>query len=261
MSASKRLDSYLGSFKARLRKRTLFVGVALCSVFALAVSAALADLAIRSGFADDVVWPARAALVILMALAVYAFIRLPLRWIADSTDAQLESRVAEFDGRIHAYSTIEKSNPMRALLAEDAVQIADKHPLAETVPVKQLATPASIVVLALVTGLWLLFAGPNLFNFSLQHLFAGWAVDGLLPPQVITVSPGDEMLRRGGRLNIDANISGFAPEQVVLHVKNEGGEWQEVAMAPKLASEIDDEFHSAYDFTFFSVREQMSYYV
>ncbi|MBT5031928.1 MAG: hypothetical protein HOM55_06495 [Proteobacteria bacterium] len=197
--------------------------------------------------------------------------------MADSTDSQLESRVSEFDGRIHAYSSIERGNPIGPLLADDAVRIADKYPLAKTIPSRQLVAPVSIAMIAFMAGLWLLFAGPNLFNFSLQHLFAGWAVDGLLPPQVITVSPGDEMLRRGGRLNIDANISGFAPEQVVLHVKNEGGEWQEVVMAPtmsaRLASEVGDEIFSSpsessssnssrnYDFTFFSVRDPMSYYV
>ncbi|MDG2088718.1 MAG: hypothetical protein P8J68_08265 [Arenicellaceae bacterium] len=262
MNASERLDNYLAEFRARLRKRTLVGGLALWAVFALGVSVALAYIAIRSGFADTVVWPARIALISLLALGVYAFIRLPMRWVSDSADNDLESRVAQFEGRIHTYSTIGSANPMRTLLAEDALQIATKNSVEDTIPSKQIGIPIGISVLALIAALWLLFAGPGLFNFSLQHLFAGWAVDGLLPPQVISVTPGDELIRRGGRLNIEVSISGFEPDSATLHVQNVGGEWREVAMTPMLISSSDDsEVSSAYDFTFFSVREPMSYYV
>ena len=226
MNASEKLDNYLAEFRARLRKRTLVGGLALWAVFALVVSVTLAYIAIRSGFSDAVVWPARVALIVLLALGVYAFIRLPLRWFSDSADKDLESRVTQFEGRIHAYGTIGSDNPMRGLLAEDALQIAKKNSVEDTIPSKQIGMPICVCVLALLTALWLLLAGPGLFNFSLQHLFAGWAVDGLLPPQVIAVTPGDELLRRGGRLNIEARISGFDPDTATLHVQNVGGEWR-----------------------------------
>ncbi|MBT5558671.1 MAG: hypothetical protein HOJ88_02165, partial [Proteobacteria bacterium] len=262
MNTSEKLDTYLAKFRSRLRRRTLVGGLAIWSVFALVVSVVLAYIAIRSGFSDAVVWPARVALVALLALGVYAFIRLPLRWFSDSADTDLESRVEEFQGRVYTYGTIRSDNPMRALLAEDALQIARKNPVEDTIPSNQINIPIGVTVLALLTALWLLFAGPGLFNFSLQHLFAGWAVDGLLPPQVINVTPGDELLRRGGRLNIEASISGFNPDTATLHVQNVGGEWQEVAMSPMLVSNGDDaEVSSAYDFTFYSAREPMSYYV
>jgi hypothetical protein len=262
MNASEKLDGYLAEFRSRLRKRTLVGGLALWAVFALAVSVALAYLAIRSGFSDAVVWPARVALIVLLALGAYAFIRLPLSWFLDSADKELESRVEQFQGRIHAYGTVKSDNPMRALLAEDALKITQKNSVADTIPGKQISILIGVSLLALLTALWLLFAGPGLFNFSLQHLFAGWAVDGLLPPQVVSVTPGDELLRRGGRLNIEASISGFNPDTATLHVQSVGGEWQEVAMTPMLVSSGDDfEASSAYDFTFYSVREPMSYYV
>ena len=95
-------------------------------------------------------------------------------------------------------------------------------------------------------------AGPGFMNYSLRNLFAGWAFPGLLPPQTISVTPGDQTVRLGGNLEINATMSGFNPENASIYLKMADKDWQEVKML---------KFQENFQFTFFSVREPMQYYV
>ena len=94
--------------------------------------------------------------------------------------------------------------------------------------------------------------GPINFGHAVQHLLAGWALDGLTPPQLLLVHPGDELVRRGASLRIEATAEGFDPDSATLMTSTDGGEWREVAMRAR-----DDGFER----TLFSVREATRYYV
>jgi hypothetical protein len=91
-----------------------------------------------------------------------------------------------------------------------------------------------------------------LLNYGVRHLWAGWAFPGLLPPQSILVTPGDELVRRGGSLRVRAEMEGFDPTRASVNARIGDGDWQEVDMA-----RLDDGF----EFTFFSLREPLTYFV
>jgi len=108
---------------------------------------------------------------------------------------------------------------------------------------------------AFVTAAALLFlaiAGPGNYAFGVRHLWFGWALPGLLPPQSIDVLPGDDGIRMGGTVRVRASMHGFEPAEAFVHARFGDGEWQQVEM-----SDLADNF----EFTFFSVREPLEYFV
>ncbi len=100
--------------------------------------------------------------------------------------------------------------------------------------------------------LYLLVAGPNLLNYSMRNLLAGWAFSDLLPPQTITVTPGDESVRRGANVRVTAVMGGFEPDEATIHITTADGNAQDVAMVQSPLG---------FEFTFFSMQQNMSYYI
>ena len=253
MTFSKQFEEYLDSFTQRLKKLVVARGVAAMAVAALAVSLLAVTAAIRSGFPSDFMITARIVLAACIGgLAYYFFVLLRRRIDAESAH-DIETKTPEFGGRVEAYvDTRDAANPMRELLAEESLDIAAHHLPAKQVASREFHFAWASAGVALGVLLLVAIAGPGNYSYGIRDLWVGWAFPGLLPPQSIEVSPGDDGIRLGGTVRVEASMQGFDPADAFVHASFGDGEWQQVPM-----SENEDGF----EFTFFSVRQPLEYFV
>ena len=253
MRFTQEIDQYLNRFRLRLKQLVLARGAAMMSVAALAVTVIAVATAIRNGFPADIVITSRLILVAVLGALAYRFVFLPRRRVDESGAGDIEQRTAAFGGRVETYVEIDdEQNPMRELLAEDATRIANDHPPDSQIEKKEFTLAYTIAGVALAGLLFLAIAGPGNYAYGVRHLWFGWAFPGLLPPQSIEVVPGDDGIRFGGTVRVRATMQGFEPARAWVHARFGDGEWQQVEMTDE-----DDLF----EFTFFSVRQPMEYYV
>ena len=253
MTYSKQFEEYLDSFTRRLKKLVVARGVAAMAVAALAVSLLAVTAAIRAGFPDDYMITARVVLAACIGgLAYYFFVLLRRRIDAESAH-DIETKTPAFGGRVEAYvDTRDAANPMRELLAEESLDIAAHHSPVNQVAPREFHYAWSSAGVALAVLLLVAIAGPGNYSYGVRDLWVGWAFPGLLPPQSIEVSPGDDGIRLGGTVRVQASMQGFDPADAFVHASFGDGEWQEVPM-----SQDEDGF----EFTFFSVRQPLEYFV
>ena len=250
---SNRLDQYLEAFRQRLKKLTLLQGIAATAVVLLVVAVIGAWFSTESGFSSDTVAVFRIFLVLALAAVIITRIISPLRDIDGNLSHQVEARTPDFGGRIETYAQMkETNNPFRDLLAEDTMRVGDSHPVEEEISQRDFSIAGAVGGLATAILLVLLVAGPGMMNYSLRNLLAGWAFDDLLPPQSLDITPGNQSVRRGANLRIMAVPEGFNADEAVIHVREAGGDWQDVEMVQSPAG---------FEFTFFAMQENMSYYV
>lgn len=253
MSFTRQFDRYLAEFRLRLKQLVLARGLSILSVAALVITLVAVAAAIRNGFPDDIVIASRLVLVAALAALAWRFVFLPRRRVDRQAAVTIEQRTEAFGGRVETYVEMEdERNPMRELLAEDATKIARAHPPQAQVPKKEFTVAYAAAAAALAALLFVAVAGPGNYAYGVRHLWFGWALPGLLPPQSIDVVPGDGGIRLGGTLRVNATMQGFDPPRAWVHASFGDGQWQQVEMSH------DDE---TFEFTFFSVREPIEYYV
>jgi len=253
MTFSKQFEEYLDSFTQRLKKLVVARGVAAMAVAALAVSLLAVTAAIRSGFPSDFMITARIVLAACIGGLAYYFFVLQRRRIDAESAHDIETKTPEFGGRVEAYvDTRDAANPMRELLAEESLDIAAHHLPAKQVASREFHFAWASAGVALGVLLLVAIAGPGNYSYGIRDLWVGWAFPGLLPPQSIEVSPGDDGIRLGGTVRVEASMQGFDPADAFVHASFGDGEWQQVPM-----SEDEDGF----EFTFFSVRQPLEYFV
>ncbi|MBN4075150.1 MAG: hypothetical protein COA71_00915 [SAR86 cluster bacterium] len=256
MKATEKLELYLAEFRQRLKKLVILQGVAAVAAVILIISLIAAWLSLENGYADSTVITFRLLLILALAVVTLKGIVEPLKRIKDNVSSQIESRSAKtggkgFQGRVETYAQMEQGNPFRELLAEDALKISESYPAAEQVKNKDMQI-AGLAAAAMLAVLIYMSVGAGLFSYSLQNFLAGWASDSFVPPQSIVVLPGDESVRRGSNLRINAQVEGFDPDEATLHVRSDGEDWQEVPLIRTM---------DGFEFTLFSLQEEMDYYV
>ena len=253
MNFTQELDQYLNQFRLRLKQLVLARGAAVLSVTALLVTFIAVATAIRNGFPDDIVITSRLILIAVLGLLAYRFVILPRKRVDENGAADIERRTGAFGGRVETYVEMsDERNPMRELLAEDAGRIANEHPPETQVEKREFTLAYTAAAVALAGLLFLAVAGPGNYAYGVRHLWFGWALPGLLPPQSIEVVPGDDGIRQGGTVHVRATMQGFEPARAWVHASFGDGEWQQV--------EMSDE-GELFEFTFFSVRQPLEYYV
>lgn len=253
MTPIDKIERYVNLFRLRLKMLASSRGAAAMSAAALAITVVTVTIAIRSGFPADFMTFARVLLLIVLAGLFVWLVTIPSRRIEASGAADIERRAPAFGGRIDTYlGMTDDANPMRTLLAEDTLKIADEHTPEAAIPQKEFTLALSAAGACLVTLLALAIAGPGNYAYGVRHLWVGWAFPGVLPPQSIAVEPGDDGIRSGGTVRVRATAQGFTPSEAFVHARFGNDEWQRVSMAA-----LDDTF----EFTFFSVREPLEYYV
>src|SRR5690606_35092322 len=140
------------------------------------------------------------------------------------------------------------------LLAEDALDLARRIPVALKVPTRQIRVPAAIAAVAVAGLVWFAAFGPDNWRYGVRHLWAGWFLDDTLPPQRIAVEPGSATVRRGGDLRVAAMAEGFEPSRMEVFAEfSPGAGWERAQM-----NRADD---GGFEFTFFALREPMRYYI
>jgi len=253
MTPTERLDRYLDAFRLRLIRLNLSRGIAAIALAAALVTVVAVSLAIRSGFPDELMLTARVLLLsVIIALAV-GLVVLPNRRIRASGIDSIEARTPGFGGRVETYTGMQdRDNPLRGLLAEDALRIAERCPPDQQIPQREFRLATGTASAAALALLVLGIAGPGNYGYGVRDLWLGWAIPGVSPPQSIAVSPGDGGIRAGGTVRVRAEMQGFSPAAASIHARFGDDDWQEVAMA---------EAGDAFEFTFFSVREPLEYYV
>jgi hypothetical protein len=253
MTYSKQFEDYLDSFTRRLKKLVVARGAAAMAVAALAVSMLAVTAAIRAGFPDDFMISARIVLATCLGgLAYYFFVLLRRRIDAEAAH-DIEEKTPAFGGRVEAYvDTRDAANPMRELLAEESLDIAAQYAPVKQVTPREFHYAWSSAGVALAVLLLVAIAGPGNYSYGIRDLWVGWAFPGLLPPQSIEVSPGDDGIRLGGTVRVQASMQGFDPADAFVHVSFGDSEWQQVPMS---------QAESGFEFTFFSVRQPLEYFV
>lgn len=256
MKATEKLEVYLAEFRQRLKKLVILQGAAAIAAVILGVSLIAAWFSLENGYASSTVISFRLLLILALAAVVLKGILEPLKRIQSNISKYIETRSAKtdgvgFKGRIETYVQMEQNNPFRELLAEDALKLSESYPAAEQIKNKDMQI-AGLAATAMLAVLIYMAAGAGLFSYSLQNFLAGWASDSFVPPQSITVLPGDESVRRGANLRINAQVEGFDPDEATLHVRNDGEDWQEVPLVRTM---------NGFEFTLFSLQEEMEYYV
>jgi uncharacterized protein DUF4175 len=253
MTFSKQFEQYLDSFRQRLKRLAIARGIAAMAIAAFVISMLTVAAAIRAGFPSDFMIAPRALLALSIGGLAWYFIVVLQRRIDVSAAHDIEMRTPAFSGRVEAYvDTRDDANPMRELLAEETLKIAASHSPQHQVSPREFRVAWSAAGVALAALLLVALTGPGNYSFGVRDLWVGWAFPGLLPPQSIEVSPGDDGIRMGGKVNVRANMLGFDPAEAYVHASFGDGEWQQVPM-----SEDEDGF----EFTFFSVRQPLEYYV
>ena len=253
MDYSRQFEQYLESFRSRLGKLLVARGVAVLAVAALASSLVAVAAAVRMGFPDSFMLMARLVIAAGLAALGYNFFVIRMRRTRQQAAAEIERRAPAFGGRVEAYlDSGDPRNPMRELLAEESMRLAAANPPGRQVPAREFRTAWSAAGAALAVLLLIAIAGPGNYSYGVRDLWVGWAFPGLLPPQSIEVTPGDDGIRLGGTVRVRAAMQGFDPADAFVHASFGDGDWQQVPM-----SETDDGF----EFTFFSVRQPLEYFV
>ncbi|NIL94464.1 MAG: hypothetical protein GTO71_08505 [Woeseiaceae bacterium] len=253
MTYSSQFEQYIRAFSNRLKRLIVARGAAVIAVTALVVTLVAVAAAIRAGFPDNFMIGARLILAMSVGALAWYFI-VYLRGRIDShAAAEIEERTPPFAGRVEAYvDTRDEKNPMRELLAEETLQIAADHAPEKQVAAREFRLAWSVAGIATAVLLLVAIAGPGNYAYGVRDLWVGWALPGLLPPQSIDVSPGDDGIRMGGTVKVRATMQGFDPVDAWVHASFGDGDWQQVPMS---------QVENAFEFTFFSVRKRLEYYV
>ena len=236
MNSGARLDQYLDQLRLRLRREIYTRATAAVAVAALGITALAVWLLARAGFPSPFVLAAR--LTLLLALVVIALFALwpPLRRLRQEDGAkEFERRLPDQGGRIDTWLDGKRrvaaggDSPLLELLAEDAVTVADRHPLVEVLPRRRVLVPGAVAAAGVLALLGLLFLGSTYWGPGARHLWFGQSLPAatLAAASTIAVTPGDVAVRRNQDLAIAAAVTGLRPGAATLHVRyGDGGKWK-----------------------------------
>src|SRR6185436_12438152 len=227
MTAQSQLEAYLGEFRQRLKALIVARGAAMLAIAALVVTLVAVYFGIRRAFDPQIVISARVVLLLILGAIAVVLVALPLRALKRSRGIKdIERRAPDFDGRLETYDGIvygppERATPFLSLLAEDALKLARRIPVALKVPALQVRAPAVLAAVALALLVGTALFGPDNWRYGVRNLWAGWLVKDTLPPQYLAVQPGDGTVRRGGDLRVEATAEGFEPSRMQVFALRE----------------------------------------
>ncbi len=256
MTALEQLNAYLRKLELRTRLLAASRGIAVITGCALLLTLALAWLCNRFAFANRVVLPVRILLYASAAAAITFGLVLPLlrrnrRWVT----RHAEQRMPEFGERLITLTErADPANPFTELLAEDALQVAQRHEPAELASAVSLFGFAISAVVAAGILLWLVLAAPGYWGYGASLLWAG-TPRSVGPLYDISVAPGNKTIRRKSDQTVTAQLLGFSADKVTLWAKyKNGAQWEQVSMQPQRSG-------NGYEFLFAGLSDPVEYYI
>ncbi|HKU16522.1 MAG TPA: hypothetical protein VJQ52_19180 [Steroidobacteraceae bacterium] len=264
MSARERLESYLDSLRARLR-RHIYARAAAVALGGILAITALTVWSLHQGeFAPAITLSGRIAIGVLVVVVAALLLWRPLRRLSSDDGAKIfEQRLPDENGRIQTYLDAKRreqqglATPLLSLLAGDAVTIAERTPPGDIVSGRRIASGALIAAAALVVLGALLVAGPAYWGFGSRHLLLGMELPrNAVPVRRVTVTPGNVTVRRNSDVAIRAAVQGFHPRDVEVFVRfADRQDWERAPMQPAVGSD------SHFEFRLYAVRAPLQYYV
>ncbi|HEX9892728.1 MAG TPA: DUF4175 family protein, partial [Gemmatimonadales bacterium] len=202
----------------------------------------------------------RLAGYLVLAAVLIRFVILPL--LRRVTDEQIARYIEEQEPGIEALlvSAVEQAegHPDSVALAEQVVVQAVSHIRAaddgRRIEARRLRQAAGAAVTLAAAVLAALVIGPTTLKRA-GRAFLPWQDAAAATPYAVLVTPGDVTVPKGGDVEIEARLRGFATEQVELLLREGGSpEWQRVPMVPGDSS-------GTWGFRMFDVTEPVEYVV
>jgi len=259
MNPLEQLNSYLHRLESRLRVGTLTKGLAVVGASALFATILLVLITNARAFSAGSMTGARVVLFVVLAIALGFGLLFPLMRLNRNRAARrAEDVFPEFEQRLLTFTETrrtQETEPFLELLADDALHVTRHAEPGEVVPSGHILGFLSAGVVAVLSLLWLITAGPGFLGYGSSLLWAGTPKGSNAPFYDILVSPGDQRVRRGGEQVVTAKLVGFDTENVRLFAQfDSASKWEEVKMQP-VPGDI------GFEFLFAGIPESVDYYV
>ncbi|MFT5894031.1 MAG: hypothetical protein ACI8VW_000898, partial [bacterium] len=261
MSSSDTAITRFGKYIARARRREstrfVFSFIAYLLLALVLITGVGTWSGLIRGFTPELTGGTRIVMLVAALLSILLLLWRPLRALSRDRGASLIERSdTAFDGRVYTFLDTRAKNsaqPFLHLLARDALSVSKRVPLSRIVPTTAIMLPL-LFIAAMVAGMFAFnqFA-PTPMRNAAMHIWWGWQDPSLVELRNITVSPGDIELLAGEDLDLEIALIGFSREEVILHARSIGQEWQ----TTRIGRSPDEQFR----FTLFRVNEAMEYYV
>jgi hypothetical protein len=258
MNALDLVNQFLRALERRLRFFALSRGSAITAAVALSVTVLLVFLTNRFAFSETSLFWARGALVVALGIAIALGAVLPyLRVNRRRAAARVERDFPQFKQRLLTIAERDpnRDDPFVALLAGDAMDLAQAADTSRVAPVRSAAAFVLSAVAASALLLWLILAGPGYLGHGASLLWAGVGHTGSAPFYDIVVTPGDRTVRRRTDQMVTAELVGFDTQNVRLRAKFQGSsKWEDVPMQPRPGA-------PGYEFVLAAIPNSVEYYV
>jgi hypothetical protein len=252
------LNRYLERVKRRLLAGAVLKGAALAALVALVMTVLLVAVNYRLDVQPDSWNWSRALLFLSIAAAAVFGILMPVLLLNQRRAAQrIESAVPGLDQRlITCLEAKDASNPLVALVAEQAWEKARAVPPSEMVKTSWLAGFAGAAALGIGTLAWLILATPGWVGQGSALLWGGVPKPGSVFLRELQVEPGSTKVRRRADQMVKATVTGIMPPAVKIFARFHNTEkWEEVPMLPVSGASNE------WTFLFAGLGESVDYYV
>jgi len=256
MNALDLFREWITSVERRMQRRAIARGAAVVAATALCGTLAGVWLSNRYAFSEPSVLWARLGLFLCIALAVVFALAIPFLRASRRGVAKLaEQHDAGFNQRVLTLVENPDANPFLEIVAEEAMKTAVAWPAERFVPGLALASLGAAAAAFFGVLVWLTAAGPGQWGYGASLLWRG------KPPSAeafyrIEVAPGDQKVRKGAGLAVEARLVGFDAPEVRLMVRGQGtSKWEMAPMEPKTG------VPGTYGFLLASVLENIDYRV
>ncbi len=255
--AVKSFDHYLLRISNRLRSLFRLRSVAAAVFVSMVLSGVVIACGVYWGFVDGLLFVGRALLLIsILGLVFFLWIR-PIRHLnREGVGKTLEQRSQMFSGRAETYVELRQSEsktPFLGLLAKDALKSSLHAPVHKIAPFSAMLPPLLLILFILGLSLLFIHSASDTWRNGARQLWLGWLPMEHPAASSLSVNPGSVQIENGEDLHISAKAEGFKPQSAELHLKLREGKWQTI---PMQRNENGD-----FDFSFYSVKDSLSYYV
>lgn len=207
------LNRYLDRVRQRLMARTVLSGLAIAAAVALLMTLLLVTIHYRWDIPEEN-WNWSRALLFLSLTGVLAFfIVMPLLLLNRRRAAQqVEQAVPGLDQRLlTCLENKDTSNPMVALVAEQAWEQARAVEPAQLVTTQRLAGFGGAAAVSAGVLAWLILATPGWIGQGSALLWGGVPKGATAFQRSLKVEPGSTKVRRKANQNVTARSAGICP--------------------------------------------------